>query len=222
MVRKWSYLSNAALSISKDTLTNSVNLYHFKVFRKTTRFKKFNRGITKMVRKNYARRKHRTNWFIMSYITKTWVLNYLKMRQFERFFNSVTRFHVSAFTSDISIFLLKLSEVSNKLGINVISCSSAQLRRYASFSTKNALLSNPTHNTLNTIVQSTSLDNINSSSEVFTNLITFEGNSFFLEKPLTEIQHLINFTPLAQTSISLTSAIRTTLTLLTLYNIKRG
>lgn len=32
----------------------------FKVFRKTTRFKKFNKGVTLMVRKKYAKRKYKT------------------------------------------------------------------------------------------------------------------------------------------------------------------
>ena len=222
MVRKWSYLENSTLPIGDDTFRNSTNLYHFKVFRKTTRFKKFNRGTTKMVRKNYARRKHRTNWFILSHITKVWVLSYLKMRQFERFFSSITCFRVCAFTSDISIFLLKLNDVSNKLGLNVISCSKAQLKRYSTRTNKTVLLNNPTSNTINTMVQASSIENVNNSLEIFPNLATFEGSSYPLENYQPDVRLNLNTAlPLMKSTNSITSSMRSTLVLLTLYNTKR-
>ena len=147
MVRKWSYLDSNTPNLDAATSTSTSQLYHFKVFRKTTRFKKFNRGITKMVRKNYARRKHRTNWLVLSYITKSWVLNYLNMRQFERFFSALTRFNINAYSSDVGVFQTKLHELSNKDGINIVSCSKTPLTRHINYSAGASFLINSTKNT---------------------------------------------------------------------------
>lgn len=218
MVRKWSYLENTNMSLSKSVFDESLSLYHFKVFRKTTRFKKFNRGITKMVRKNYARRKHRTNWFVLSHITKAWASSYLRMRQFERFFNSITRFTFCAFSPDVSVFLLKLPEISNKSGINVASCTKSQLVRYLNQSPQARYLYNPTKYTNNATVQSMSLKNLTDSNEVYPNLTSLEGDTFFLgeQLPLTTSKSIL-LTP----SLSFESSLYQTMILLTLFNLKR-
>ena len=145
------------------------------------------------------------------------------MRQFERFFGAITRFTVSAFTSDVSIFLLKLNDVSNKQGLNVLSCSKKQVLRYSGFSTKNNLMRSPTKNTINTMVQSSSIEDVNNSLEVFPSLTSFDGNTFALENQPLDLCHSINTTQtLLRPASSIASATRTVLTLLSLYNIKRN
>jgi len=223
MVRKWSYLANASPDTTPLTLSNSANLYHFKVFRKTTRFKKFNRGITKMVRKNYARRKHRTNWLILSYITKAWVSNYLNMRQFERFFNALTRFKINAFSADVSVFNLKLKDVANTNGINVLSCSKTPLQRYLSYSNGSSFLDNPTKNTNNVLVQTLSPLDLSESLEVFPNLVLLEKHTYSyddFQSPL--LIHGFNITCSQPAVLSTTTSLYSTLILLTLLNISRS
>jgi hypothetical protein len=222
MVRKWSYLVNSTPTIAPLTLNESSSLYHFKVFRKTTRFKKFNRGITKMVRKNYARRKHRTNWLVLSYITKAWVSNYLNMRQFERFFNALTRFKINSFSADVSVFHVKLKDVSNKDGINIISCSNTPLKRYMNYSNGSSFLTNPIKNTNNVLVQTLSAANLAESSEVYPNLILLESHTYSYDDLTTVSPSDISLDNQAnQNTLSITSSIYSTLVLLTLFNVNR-
>jgi hypothetical protein len=222
MVRKWSYLVNSTPTITPLTLNESSSLYHFKVFRKTTRFKKFNRGITKMVRKNYARRKHRTNWLVLSYITKAWVSNYLNMRQFERFFNALTRFKINSFSADVSVFHVKLKDVSNKDGINIISCSNTPLKRYMNYSNGSSFLTNPIKNTNNVLVQTLSAANLAESSEVYPNLILLESHTYSYDDLTTVSPSDISLGNQAnQNTLSITSSIYSTLVLLTLFNVNR-
>ena len=222
MVRKWSYLVNSTPTITPLTLNESSSLYHFKVFRKTTRFKKFNRGITKMVRKNYARRKHRTNWLVLSYITKAWVSNYLNMRQFERFFNALTRFKINSFSADVSVFHVKLKDVSNKDGINIISCSNTPLKRYMNYSNGSSFLTNPIKNTNNVLVQTLSAANLAESSEVYPNLILLESHTYSYDDLTTVSPSDISLDNQAnQNTLSITSSIYSTLVLLTLFNVNR-
>jgi len=122
MVRKWSYL-NAFDHISNKSLTPFKALKTFKVFRKTTRFKKFNKGITLMVRKKYAKRKYKTTWLFLTYTTRSWTSHYLKARQFERFFQSLGLFNTKAHAADYDVFRVSTVGSGNDTGINIFSCS---------------------------------------------------------------------------------------------------
>ena len=223
MVRKWSYLKKSGIGVVDDSLLNPITLYHFKVFRKTTRFKKFNKGITKMVRKNYARRKHRTNWLVLSHVSKFWALSYLKMRQFERFFSSLSQTSFRAFSADVNVFMLKLPEVSNKVGLNITSCTAAQLNRYTSKSKSMPHLINPTRNANNAIVKSSSLSALSESQEVFPNLIQMEGLTYYLnESTIDVVSKTITGNQLFKPSVSIIASIRNTSVLLTLFNSRRA
>jgi len=223
MVRKWSYLNDSSPNATLSPLSESSSLYHFKVFRKTTRFKKFNRGITKMVRKNYARRKHRTNWLVLSYITKAWVSNYLNMRQFERFFNALTRFKINSFSADVSVFNIKLQDLTNKNGINIISCSKTPLKRYLNYSNGSSFLHNPTKNTNNVLVQTLSASNLAESLEVFPNLILLEKHTYSYDDVKSSVLPLESTnTYLHHASLSVASSLYSTLVLLTLLNTNRN
>lgn len=229
MVRKWSYLESNFLDLHIDSLSRLTSLYHFKVFRKTTRFKKFNRGITRMVRRNYARRKHQTNWLILSYITKSWVLNYLKTRQFERFYNSLGKFPISAFTSDTSVFLLKHGSILNKNGINIISCSKSVLMKHINYSSGAQFLLNPTKNTNSAIIQANTAEDLTLSLEVYPNLVNLDNLLYSYEEMaiLTKPQHNVDFiNNLNQLMFKNTTHIVTTayniLVLSTLTNVNRS
>jgi hypothetical protein len=178
MVRKWSYLETRDLDLDMQSFESTSQLYHFKVFRKTTRFKKFNKGITRMVRKNYSRRKHRTNWLVLSYITKSWVTNYLKMRQFERFYSALGRFQFDTFSSNFDIFSIKLNSILNHNGINIVSCSKKVLEKHTNQSYGAGFLKNPTKNTNSAVIQVSSLRDISLSTDIYPNLVNLENSLF--------------------------------------------
>lgn len=228
MVRKWSYLESSTPSVTSSLLDSSSQLYHFKVFRKTTRFKKYNRGITKMVRKNYARRKHRSNWLVLSYITKSWVLNYLNMRQFERFYSALTRFKINAYSADASIFHLRLQDISNLGGINVVSCSKTPLRRHINYSSSASFLINPTRGTNSSFVQTLEPASLTDSTEVYPSVIWLDNHSYSYDE-MSEAGSIAlcqqQATSVRECLIQPVSSINTTLysilILLTLFNTNR-
>ena len=122
MVRKWSYL-NSLDNTSSNSLTPFKALKTFKVFRKTTRFKKFNKGITLMVRKKYAKRKYKTIWLFLTYTTHAWTSHYLQSKQFERFFQSLGLFNAKAYSSDYDVFRISTLSSVIETGVNIFSCS---------------------------------------------------------------------------------------------------
>jgi hypothetical protein len=131
MVRKWSYLNNVHVDSTDNWFEGKTSVYNFKVFRMTTRFKKYNRtSITSMVRKKYARRKHRTNWLRLSYITKSWVFFFLKSKQFVRFYQSLGLFNVQAYSATTSLITKKFSEIISDRGFNTFSCSRSLLNTF--------------------------------------------------------------------------------------------
>jgi hypothetical protein len=131
MVRKWSYLNNVHIDATDTWFEGKTSVYNFKVFRMTTRFKKYNRtAITSMVRKKYARRKHRTNWIRLSYITKSWVFFFLKSKQFVRFYQSLGLFNVQSYSATTLLITKKFSEIVSDQGFNTFACSKSLLKTF--------------------------------------------------------------------------------------------
>lgn len=122
MVRKWSYLENNFIPF--DNVFNKIHPYFsFKVFRKTTRFKKFNLGFTKFLRKIYFKKKHRRNWINMSYITNSWSFFFLKNKQFIRYYQSIGCFFNKYYSTSIEVYNSKYQTVNENYGVNLYSCS---------------------------------------------------------------------------------------------------
>lgn len=119
MVRKWSYLKTFDL-VTPSTLLPIKTVKSFKVFRKTTRFKKYNRGITKIVRRKYMTRKRKSTSLFAYYITKDWVYHYLKLRQFERFYQSFGLSNITAYAADFDVFKVATERI-NEGGIHIFS-----------------------------------------------------------------------------------------------------
>ena len=88
MVRKWSYIKASTLYKPQAYISYTTKVHVYKVFRFTTRFKKFNIGHTRFTRNIYRRRKHKSNWIGMVNIVGYWVRSYLKYRQIVRFLQS--------------------------------------------------------------------------------------------------------------------------------------
>jgi len=199
----------------------------FKVFRKTTRFKKYNRGITRMVRKKYTRRKHLTNAINLSYITKYWVLHYLSMRQFERFYSSLGQFKVSAYATESSVFNIRLFALTNKNGINLLSCSKPVLYKHINSLKNSEFLINYSNHSRSSFIQTNSIENITQSLEIFPNVIKFDS-SFYSPDEINSLTNNNESAILLKSldaitfnhSLILSTNLYHILILLTLYNIK--
>jgi hypothetical protein len=122
MVRKWSYISPVSITYSPQSAYMD-SLYTFKVFRMTTRFKKFNLGHTVFVRRKYSKRKHRANWVQMSYVTKSWSMFFLKNKQFVRFYQSLGLFNTALLSPTAQFFLNQYMLTPEGRGASILSCS---------------------------------------------------------------------------------------------------
>jgi ABC-type anion transport system duplicated permease subunit len=117
MVRKWSYISN------NDTTLHLINYrailhtkFKFKIFRKTTRFKKYNISYTNFVRTLPVLRKRRVDWKYYFILSSQWVKPLLKNKQFISFLQ--TKFlHNYTFSYNCLPIFQKKSQQLNLIGI---------------------------------------------------------------------------------------------------------
>jgi hypothetical protein len=56
-----------------------------KIFKITTKFKKYNIGFTKIPRKSYIKRKRKTSLITLTFLIFKWFLFFLKMKIFIKF-----------------------------------------------------------------------------------------------------------------------------------------
>lgn len=90
MVRKWSYLTTQNNLLFNQSLSVVTKCYSFKVFRMTTRFKKYQRYGTSFVRKQDSSRKRQTSWLTLLSIFAQWSLQYIKYKQYLRYYQSIS------------------------------------------------------------------------------------------------------------------------------------
>jgi hypothetical protein len=83
----------------------------FKVFRKSTKFKRFNRGLVDFVRRKNIKRKKSINYITLSYLSSNWSKYYLNLR-------SITRFSQSTMTSNFTFESLS-PDLARKLAIKM-------------------------------------------------------------------------------------------------------
>lgn len=105
MVRKWSYLTTLNKINVNSSFSGIPKTYTFKVFRMTTRFKKFQRYETTFVRKQDSSRKRQTSWLTLVSIFSQWALQYVKCKQYLRYYQGIG---ASLFTVVVpNVFVLK-------------------------------------------------------------------------------------------------------------------
>ena len=108
--------------------------HSFKVFRKTTRYKKYKLGITKVVRRWYMRKKRKTSIYMNAHPIYTWIRHYLKHRQFVRFTQSIGLNAIMGHCA-ISEFPIKNSSINGApYGFHTYSCSYNILNKDVYFS----------------------------------------------------------------------------------------
>lgn len=178
MVRKWSYLKTFTLS-SPTTLAPIKATKSFKVFRKTTRFKKYNRGITRIVRRKYMTRKRKSTGLFAYYVTKDWVHHYLKLRQFERFYQSFGLSNLSAYSADFDVFKVAPERI-NESGIHIFSCSKSIFTHFQLKNTSlgSALRKSQLSNSKQTFIQTDSFDALSTSQLAYPIAASIDGQEY--------------------------------------------
>lgn len=106
MVRRWSYLNIKATNSHFDGVAKA---HRFKIFRKSTKFKKFNRGLIDFVRRKNIKRKKYINYITLSYLSSDWSKNYLNQRSILRFSQALNMHNYSLDSLQPNI-LIKLSK----------------------------------------------------------------------------------------------------------------
>ena len=178
MVRKWSYLKKFSLT-KPSTLVPIKTVKAFKVFRKTTRFKKYNRGITRMVRRKYMKRKRKSTLLFAYYITKSWVQSYLKLRQFERFYQSFGSSQVLSYAADYDVFKVAPHSI-NDAGVHIFSCSKTLVGHFLRGRklVQSPLVYSPVKNTRLTYIQTDSLETTSQSNLAYPLAIRFDNLNY--------------------------------------------
>jgi len=105
-------------NISSSRFNSILKIYRFKLFKKTTKFKRYNRGLTRFItnRKKYILRKKRTSLQFMVNLTYFWTQSYQDLRNSVRFLQSLNSLEYSLtlsnklFTKKIA---LKLTDAQN-------------------------------------------------------------------------------------------------------------
>jgi hypothetical protein len=128
MVRKWSYLNNNLINNYK-ALNPLLKVKTFKVFRKTTKFKKFTKGITRVVRKKYTKRIFFTSYFTLPQITKWWSFNYIQSKQLERFTQSLNHSPFLSNMPNFEIFHELAKSIDKSYNLHTFSCSKTLIYR---------------------------------------------------------------------------------------------
>lgn len=82
MVRKWSYINpNSYLFFNMSKNAKTTSKFKLKIFRKNTRFKKFNVFYTKSVRNNVALRERRTGLKTYIIMSSKWAKSFLILKK---------------------------------------------------------------------------------------------------------------------------------------------
>ena len=200
--------------------------HSFKVFRKTTRFKKYRLGMTNFVRNFYARKKRRTSLYMNSHILYSWIHHYLKHRQFIRFTQSYGLVPIHGYLGSADFAIKNSLLVGAEYGFHSYSCSSRVLNKSVFF--ENNIFQNKviSFDSRNSFVQFTDYDSSANSNDIGTNLLYFEKlcYPFDIEKPF-EKNHIDFLKDVENTifeiSIPILLEIKKTIVLLTLLNIKK-
>ena len=193
MVRKWSYINNKYStpleiknlqlkeitflrpSLNRISTGPTANRYNFKVFRKTTRFKKFKSGLVGIVRKVYAKRKRRTENYGNLFIARDWSLAYLKQRQIVRFVQSINLLPYESLSSDKEVFFKRLPYVENIGGVSIFTCSTNFVKALLIKTRNVPFLFFVSSHSVVSHTQSTNLEDLLNSGELGTNSIKYEG-----------------------------------------------
>lgn len=173
MVRKWSYLKPIKLDYLSSNRLYLTPLYNFKVFKATTRFKKYSIGLTKFVRKSLAKRKHKTNWLVFSYALQRWLFFYLKNKQFIRYYQAMGMFNITSVGASPSFITKQQDKFVLDSGLFFLSCSKSILNAF--FFKKQNFLTSPLYNNQSTLMLSSDINELNQKNELSPGLLIYDN-----------------------------------------------
>ena len=221
MVRKWSYLNTNQvhdyLSLHQATKTKT-----FKVFRKTTKFKKFTKGLTKIVRQKYTKRKFNSMYFVLPQITKWWSFNYMQSKQVERFTQSFYHVSVAANMPNFDVFLAAIKPTDQSLNMHMFSCTKRLAYRVDNsfYQNKTFLVETAIKNAKLSFTQTTSFESLIENEISYPLNSSFEQLSYHPQSLITDQEKLQVYKSLVSTlfahNLNYTVSIYRTLISLTL------
>ena len=200
MVRRWSYLENTSINLASSGIAESSNMHTFKVFKKTTRFKKFSKGITSFVRRKNVRRRVKSSLIFTAIISSYWLKAYLFIKRSTLICQAMYTSQLIATTPSDSFSYNKTSSIN--FAYNYISVRKKRLPTYFSGCAQLSQVNNTTNNNVNSYY----LDNV-----------AYEANS--LTKTSSRVPLFMNNFISLNTSHSLRFAkeVRKVIILLTLF-----
>ena len=218
MVRKWSYiipsknLNNSFLTKLITTTNKVYKTFRFKIFRKNTRFKKYNlTNNTSFVRKYPIYRKRRSNWKFYVVLSSEWVKLMFLSRQLINFVQSKSIFTNSAHLSYKINFTHNLNEL---VGLGSYSLS------FTKINTQLITKFNRIGKVYNNIASSSSLENLNklNNSGFLLSYLVFSPDKYPLN---SDIKNYINYSKIKYSFLSLRNIIFSLLlkTSFTLYKL---
>jgi hypothetical protein len=123
VIRKWSYINNYTLYNSLQLRTTPIyDRFKLKIFRKNTRFKKYNNSYTFFTRKIVALRSRRLSWKSYIILSSGWVKLYLSFKKLVTYTQNNLMYNYSTHYAFSKMFLKK-SPLLNLIGINMFSIS---------------------------------------------------------------------------------------------------
>ena len=126
---------------------NLIKTYKFKIFKKTTRFKKHNIGLTRYIinRKKYHNRKRRTTNLLNYYISSTWSLNYRKRAQLIKYMQTLHLFDKTSAAINVNYIFKKITLLPN-VHVNTASVTKSLVYTTVLFNLDKRVSTNLLHN----------------------------------------------------------------------------
>jgi hypothetical protein len=219
MVRRWSYIDN---SVDKSFLTNLSSSHKFKIFRKNTKFKRFNRGVIDFVRRKNVKRKKSFNFIHLSYVSSSWSKQYLNSKSLHRFSQGLNLFECSFQSLNPKLSLKLASKFNFTSGFQIFSIPSQRCSLLTNqFSVFN-LSSSASNYSRNSIISTLSLERdaidrskIGVSLMIDSNLKAHLTNKYSLNANTIPLKLLLD-----KPAINFVISIRKIITLLALLNLR--
>ena len=188
MVRKWSYLKHSEIGNSAfwDLHFKPLSRRHtFKVFKKTTRFKRHNTGLSTVVRLKTMKITRKTEKITLSAFISLWSRVYMRSRQFYRYYQAIGLFNtvIPTFSPDsVKAILLKSAPVAN---IFYFSCSKNVMRKYLTGYSFDKKIKSPVMNSRNSYVASVGLTDLQDFDKISSSILFLDEN-FFMSDEVVE------------------------------------
>ena len=192
MVRKWSYLKDLSINDSSfwEPHFKSLSKRHtFKVFRKTTRFKRYSIGLSTVVRLKTMKITRKTEKLTLSTFISSWSKVYLRSKQFYRYYQAIGLFNVivPTFSPDaVKSIILKTNPVVN---IFYFSCSKNVLKKYLTEKLSDKKIKSPINHSRNCYVAATGLKDLKDFDKISSSILFLDEN-FYLPKEVLKTQQL--------------------------------